>query len=325
MRAFVFPGQGSQRKGMGRDLFALYPDLVRRADAVLGYSTAELCLEDPHDRLTLTAYAQPAIFMVSVLAFIEARKTLPPPDCTAGHSVGEYAALAAAQVFDFETGLRLVARRGALMAEADGGGLAAVVGLRHAEVETLLAEEPEGGLSVANVNTPTQVVVGGPKDALGRFAGRCRARGGRVVPLAVSGAFHTAAMADAARRFHAFLDSVEFRAPAIPVACNLTGGLHDGRTAGGMAEVLARHIERPVLWTRCVERLLGLGVGEFQEIGGTRILTPMVEEIRRSAPPVSAAFPVPAPAADEAPAFGRLVAGSLGAGMAGPELVGALA
>ncbi|HEY8086005.1 MAG TPA: acyltransferase domain-containing protein, partial [Methylophilaceae bacterium] len=170
MRAFLFPGQGSQRKGMGADLFTQYPEYVKKADAILGYSIEELCVADPEGRINFTAYTQPAIFVVSVLNYLEALKTDTAPDMTAGHSIGEYAALFAAGVFDFETGLRIVQKRAELMSKAEGGALAAVVGLSQDEVKARIAASQLAGIEIANINSPTQIVVGSKAETIQQFA-----------------------------------------------------------------------------------------------------------------------------------------------------------
>lgn len=316
MRAIVFPGQGSQRRGMGAGLFERFPDLVREADAVLGYSIATLCLTDPDGVLNRTAFTQPAIYVVSCLDYRARFGAGPAPHFLAGHSVGEYAALEAAGAVDFATGLRLVQKRAEVMAEADGGRLAAVVGLDPDAVERLVAGCGIAGIEIANINSPTQVVVGGPDEAVRTFTALCGERGHRAVPLRVSGAFHTGAMAAARERFRDFLGTVTFRTPAIPVIANLTARPHDPAC---FADTLSRHVASPVLWMRSVEYLLAAGVERFEEIGTVPILTPMIAAIRAQATPVAAGF---------ARAFGcsgPLVAGSLGGGIAGPALVSALA
>ncbi|GLK76849.1 hypothetical protein GCM10008171_21030 [Methylopila jiangsuensis] len=314
MRAALFSGQGAQRRGMGGELFARFPDQVRIADRTLGYSVAELCLEDPRDELSRTAFTQPAIYVVSVLAYLQDADVHGAPAFVAGHSVGEYAALTAAGVFDFETGLRLVQRRAALMARADGGGLTAVVGASPAEVEEMLRLPELAELEAANFNTPTQTVVGGPRAALERLERRCAEMGRRAVRLNVSGAFHTGAMRTAAAAFADVVRLVPFAPPRIPVALNLTGELHAGED---LRDVLSRHIASPVRWSGCVGALLRAGASVFVEFPGAGVLSRMTEEIRRTAPPAARRA--------EGPLGRPLVAGSLGRGMAGPEMVGALA
>ncbi|MFD0427124.1 ACP S-malonyltransferase [Streptomyces zhihengii] len=169
MRCYVFPGQGTQKKGMGRSLFARFPDLLRRADQVLGYPVEELCRDNPDRRLSETAYAQPAIYVVNALHWSAAQEDLPPADFLAGHSLGEYSALFAAGAFDFETGLTLVQRRAELMGQISGGGMAAVVGLPEQVVEEILKRHDAAGVVIANYNAPEQVVLSGSHQELARI------------------------------------------------------------------------------------------------------------------------------------------------------------
>lgn len=160
MKAWLFQGQGSQRKGMGAALFARFPALVAEADAVLGYSIERLCLEDPEQQLNLTTFTQPAIYVVSWLGYLAAREDGVVASVAAGHSVGEYAALTAAGALDFSLGLRIVIERARLMAQVQGGGLVAVLGQDRQRVQALLDERPDAGLAIANINSPTQIIVG---------------------------------------------------------------------------------------------------------------------------------------------------------------------
>ena len=161
-QAYVFPGQGSQAKGMGKDLFAEFPQQVEEASRTLGYSLPTLCLDDPEQKLGLTQYTQPALYAVCALAYQrKLRDSGRKPDFVAGHSLGEYTALFAAGVFDFATGLRLVQRRGELMGQATGGGMAAVVGLPADKIRQALAAAGMGTVEVANLNSYEQVVISG--------------------------------------------------------------------------------------------------------------------------------------------------------------------
>lgn len=276
MKAFLFPGQGSQRKGMGAELFPKYPDYVKTADQILGYSIAELCLSDAENQINLTAYTQPAIFVVSVLTYLESLAATGRPDFVAGHSIGEYAALFVADVFDFATGLRIVQKRAELMSKAQGGGLAAIIGLSLEEVEARVTASGLAGIEIANINSPTQIVVGAPTETIQQFTKFSEGQSGRVVPLRVSGAFHTRYMREAQAIFGDFLATIAFNAPSIPVISNYTADLHSG---DDIATNLANHLANPVRWTACIERLVLSGVDTFTEIG-SRILTPMVNDIR---------------------------------------------
>jgi trans-AT polyketide synthase, acyltransferase and oxidoreductase domains len=154
MTTYIFPGQGSQVKGMGADLFSAYPSHIQQADNILGYSIARLCLEDPDNQLNNTNYTQPALYIVNALSYLKKiQEDQTTPNYVAGHSLGEYSALFAAGVFDFETGLKLVQKRGELMHQATGGGMAAVIGLQNDAVDNVIKQNALSTISIANVNS----------------------------------------------------------------------------------------------------------------------------------------------------------------------------
>ncbi|WP_433663084.1 ACP S-malonyltransferase [Nocardia sp. CA-128927] len=277
MPVFVFPGQGSQFPGMGKELFDEFPDLMREADAVLGYSVRDVCMEPGGARLAQTRYAQPAIYTVNVLTYLRfQRQSALRPSYLLGHSLGEYCALFAAGAFDFTTGLELVARRGELMAEADGGAMAAVVGLTAEQVEAAAAGRPDG-IWLANLNTPDQVVISGSTEQIRSARDHFLAAGAtRYVVLPVSGAFHSPLMAAAQARFEEVLVAAPIRDLRIPVVANLTGELH---ADAGLRNSLAAQISAPVRWADSIRLLLHRGETRFIETGARRVLTPMIEKI----------------------------------------------
>lgn len=279
MKAWLFQGQGSQRKGMGAALFARFPALVAEADAVLGYSIERLCLEDPEQQLNLTTFTQPAIYVVSWLGYLAAREDGVVASVAAGHSVGEYAALTAAGALDFSLGLRIVIERARLMAQVQGGGLVAVLGQDRQRVQALLDERPDAGLAIANINSPTQIIVGGTLAALEQLLEHCTARGIRAIALKVSGPFHTAHMAAVEQPFREFLQRMSgaFREPAFPVIANVHARPH---TRDGLVEALSTHLTHPVQWQQVIERMLAEGVEDFIEIGQPAILGGMLKAIR---------------------------------------------
>jgi trans-AT polyketide synthase/acyltransferase/oxidoreductase domain-containing protein len=287
MTAFVFPGQGSQYRGMGEGLFEAFRDLTRRADEILGFSVRRLCLEDPERQLGQTQYTQPALFVVNALAYLQLlRDGRRAPDFMAGHSLGEYNALHAAGVFDFETGLRLVKRRGELMSRARDGGMAAVVGLTEEKVAQILKNRALTSVAIANHNSPTQTVIAGPKSEIariGRFFEACEAT---YLPLSVSGAFHSPFMADAGRQFGEYLGGFAFADPEIPVVSNVTARPYE---AGAIREGLVAQMTSPVRWTESIRTLVDLGEQEFVEVGPGNVLTKLIIAIRKSAPPPCAA------------------------------------
>lgn len=273
----LFPGQGAQFRGMGRGLFSRYPTLTRTASDILGYSIEELCVEDPDNKLTQTQYTQPALFVVNALSYLERceSKTLPAADYLAGHSLGEYNALLAAEAFSFEEGLQLVKLRGQLMGEATGGGMAAVIGSRPEDVQRVLREGNLPQVELANFNTPTQVVLSGLKDEIVE-AGRLFTQAGiRCVILNVGAAFHSRHMQPAQEVFAEHLKKVDLREPKIPVIANLTARPYE---QGQVAETLGRQIANPVLWMDSVIYLLSRGDLQFSEVGSS-ILTKMWREI----------------------------------------------
>ncbi|WP_338715486.1 ACP S-malonyltransferase [Streptomyces acidiscabies] len=286
VKVFGFPGQGSQVKGMGADLFDEYPDLVAQADEILGYSLRELCLRNPEGRLKRTEFTQPALYAVEALTYLRRSKEDPvPPDFLVGHSLGEYVALFAAGVFDFATGLRLVSRRGELMGRASGGGMAAVLGLDLGTVQSGLADAGLTGIDIANHNGPEQIVLAGPEDELVRARALFEDLGAQVVVLNVSAPFHSRYMRDAADEFRRLLDTTEFRAPRIPVIANVDARPYD---ADRIRETLAGQIVGQVRWVDTVRRLMAQGDFEFVELGPGRTLQKMVAKVRAGVAPMSA-------------------------------------
>ena len=294
MKAIIFPGQGSQFKGMGKDLFPLFPDLVKSATEILGYSIEDLCLNDPEGHLSQTQYTQPALYVVNALHYFRQRDLHggehSAPDFLAGHSLGEYNALLAAGAFSFETGLRLVKRRGELMGAAKGGGMAAVLGVPVSEVKSVLDQHGMDQIDIANFNAPTQTVIAGEKDAVARAVDLFTQRNLRCVTLNVSAAFHSRHMAPAQAEFAQFLRAFSFETPRITVIANATARPYD---ASRIADMLARQIASPVQWVDSIRYLMGRGDVEFQEIG-VGVLSRMVQEIKaKETPIVDEPFDVP--------------------------------
>ncbi|MFD4537792.1 ACP S-malonyltransferase [Kitasatospora sp. NPDC058397] len=278
MLAVIFAGQGSQEKGMGAEVFERYPGLVQYASDVLGYDLVSLCTEDPDGLLGRTEYTQPALFVVNALrTFERVHRGDRAADVYLGHSLGEYNALLAAGVFTFETGLRLVAKRGELMAAASGGGMTAVMNTPPERLLEILAEDGADGVDIAGLNTGSQVVIAGTPPVLDAAHACLEKREIRFVRLKVSAPFHSRYMEPARVRFAEFLTEFEFADPDTPVISNVTGRPYE---PGQVTHMLTEQLVAPVRWTDSVRGLLdGDAEPEFTEIGGLA-LTHMVFKIR---------------------------------------------
>jgi malonyl CoA-acyl carrier protein transacylase len=286
MIAFVFPGQGSQKRGMGAGLFdeaRQYAEVEKEVDAILGYSLRELCLEDPDNRLKETEFTQPCLYVVNALHYYKAVNQGARPDYLAGHSLGEYNALLAAGVFDFLTGLRLAQRRGELMSRAKSGGMAAVIGLGAGVVAEVIEENRLASIDVANFNSPSQTVVSGPIEDIRNAGPLFEKAGARTyVPLHVSAAFHSRYMAEAARAFDDFLAPFYFAAPKIPVIANATAQPYPAdSTSESVKSLLVKQITHSVCWDQSVRFLIDKGVTEFTEIGPGNVLAKMTQQIQQ--------------------------------------------
>lgn len=288
MIAFVFPGQGSQKRGMGQGLFdevSEYASVEKDVDAILGYSMRELCLEDADNRLKETQFTQPSLYVVNALHYYKAIAEGARPDYLAGHSLGEYNALLAAGVYDFLTGLRLVKKRGELMSQARNGGMGAVIGLSADAIARVIEDGGLTGIDIANFNSPAQTVVSGPVDEIKLAGPLFEAAGARMfMPLPVSAAFHSRYMADAAKEFADFLAPLTFSAPSIPVVANVTAQPYPVDDAPESTKsLLVDQIHHSVQWTQSVRYLIASGVTQFSEMGPGNVLTRLVQQIQKDA------------------------------------------
>lgn len=284
MKTYMFPGQGAQRVGMGSGLFERFRDLTGSADEILGYSLRRLCLEDPDGLLDKTQYTQPALYVVNALTYYaRLEDTAEAPDFAAGHSLGESDALLAAGCFDFESGLRLVRKRGELMGQVANGGMAAVLNADPERIQRILRENGLDNLHLANFNTPTQIVISGLAEEIDRAQAFFKRDNMRYYPLNTSGAFHSPFMRAAMDAFKTWMLQFRFREPRIPVIANLTARPYRG---DAIVDTLSGQIASTVRWSDSIQYLLALAAArgrdmEFVELGQGEVLTRMLQTIRQ--------------------------------------------
>lgn len=285
MLAYVFPGQGAQKKGMGEELFDEFKELTAQADDILGYSIKQLCLEDPDFNLNKTQYTQPALYTVNALSYFSKMHSGRREDFVAGHSLGEYNALLAAGAFDFATGLRLVQKRGQLMSRAAGGGMAAVIGLTEEQIAEVLQEHKLETIDIANLNSPHQIVISGAREDmdLAKQVFESLKDVMMFIPLRTSGAFHSRHMEEAGREYEAFLQNFTFHELRIPVISNVHARRYQSSC---IKRNLVQQMTSSVRWTESIRYLMGLGVIHFEEIGPGRVLTDLIGRIKNEAEPL---------------------------------------
>lgn len=282
--AYVFPGQGAQWVGMGRDLYQNFEAakaVFEQADEALGLALSGLCFNGPEDELRQTINAQPAIVTASFACLAAARSVndgLPPASFVAGHSLGEYTALAAAGVLDFATTVYLARERGRLMHEAGQitpGGMVAIIGLE----ETMLAEVcKQSGAHVANINCPGQIVISGAEANLNKAVALAKEKGAyRAIPLEVSGAFHTPLMQPAVDGMAEVMATLSFSQPAVPIIGNTTA--QPLVTAEAIKQELLTQLCHCIQWQRSVEYMARDGVATFIEIGPGKVLAGLIKRI----------------------------------------------
>jgi [acyl-carrier-protein] S-malonyltransferase len=286
-RAFVFPGQGAQSVGMGKDLYEQFPaarELFDRADEILQFKLSRVIFEGPEEELQQTRNAQPAIAVTSLALLKVAFEVSPSlhlkPAFVAGHSLGEYSALVAAGSLGFDDCIRLLRARGELMqaaGEKNPGTMAAVLGLDVPDCEDVCRE---AGAEICNINAPGQIVIGGRREAVVRALDYAKARGAaKVIPLSVSGAFHSSLMRPAAEGMATQVATANVADPMIPVIANCTAAPVSNET--DIRHELVDQIAKPVQWSRTVEYLAEQGVETFVEFGPGRVLTAIIKRMLR--------------------------------------------
>lgn len=282
MKTYIFPGQGAQQRGMGGDLFDEFAELTSSADKILGYSIKELCLKDPRRELNKTQFTQPALYVVNALTYFKKlAETHSRPDFVAGHSLGEFNALLAAECFNFETGLKLVKKRGELMAQAPAGGMAAILNASKDTIAEILSSNGLNAIDLANFNTFSQIVISGPKDEIAKAESLFQQGEMLYYPLNTGGAFHSRFMLPIQEKFRTYLKRFKLAKLTLPVISNVSAEPYKDED---IVECLSRQITSGVKWAESINYLVEYAENagdtmEFFEIGHGDVLSKLVTKI----------------------------------------------
>ena len=281
--AYIFPGQGAQKAGMGKDFYencALSREIYEKSSQLLGFSMEELCFEE-NDRLDITEYTQAALVTTSVAMLAQIEEMGYTPDVTAGLSLGEYCALVSCKAMTFEDAVKVVRQRGILMQEAvplGQGAMAAVLGMTAEQIDQVV--DPIDGVEVANYNCPGQIVISGKTDAVQAACQALKEAGAkRTVPLKVSGPFHSSMLAGAGKKLGEVLEPVVLTEHSIPYVTNVTASYVEGTEE--IKDLLVRQVSSSVRWQQSVENMIAAGVDRFVEIGPGKTLASFVKKISR--------------------------------------------
>ncbi|WP_160679881.1 ACP S-malonyltransferase [Clostridium sp. C8-1-8] len=274
---FLFPGQGSQFKGMGRELLSEFHDKFQEASKILCYSLEKLILLDENNLLNKTLFTQPALYVVSCLDYIKRiRESNIVPDYVAGHSLGEFAALFAAGVYDFETGLKIVNKRAQIMSKISNGGMAAVVGLTKENVKSILKDID--GLFISNYNSEFQVVISGHKNLIEKSEKLFLENGASgYYILPINCPCHSKLLEDSATKFKAYIESFELKLPNIPIISNLTAKEYE---FNDIYETMSKQMCNQVRWRQSMNYLLDKKIDEFTVVGPSQVLKKLIDRNR---------------------------------------------
>lgn len=287
MKTYMFPGQGSQFRGMGEGVFDRFAELTEKADEILGFSIKELCLEDPRKELNKTQFTQPALYIVNALSYYKILEDKGvEPDFVAGHSLGEFNALLAAGCYDFEVGLKLVKKRGELMSQAPQGGMAAILNGSKEQIESILERNGLHNIDLANFNTPSQIVISGARDEIGMAQEFFQEGGMSYFPLNTSGAFHSRFMEPVKEQFLEYLKKFELSDLKIPVIANVTARPYNNQD---VVKNLSEQLASGVRWSESIQYIMAQASDmEFEEVGSGEVLTKIYRSILRETPKIIA-------------------------------------